>query len=184
MITKQHLWVLLPHLPFPLWNQHVLEGIANTIGRFVVVDDDFHLTFDKRITRVLFELDISLGLPTEVDILCNERLMIQKLDHLHVSFHCRVCHEIGHLQRSCPVLWSVSSSSSPEGTLNITNRAAIDARELIILGIFPHSQSLSDEVSNSFLDAIDDLVQSRANAPPSVSSPAPSPLSVLMPDPQ
>ena len=58
-ITKRHLWTLLPQLPFPLWNKKVLEGIANSIGRFVDVDPDFHLAYDKRMARVLVELDVS-----------------------------------------------------------------------------------------------------------------------------
>ena len=89
-VTKRHLWVLLPSLPFPLWNLNILKGIANTIGRFVAVGEDFHLSFDKRMSRVLVELDISHGLPAEMEILCKERLLVQKLDYLHVSFHCRV----------------------------------------------------------------------------------------------
>ena len=48
-VMKCHLWVLMPHLPFPLWNVNILEGIANTIGCYVVVDNDFHLTYDKRV---------------------------------------------------------------------------------------------------------------------------------------
>ena len=31
-ISKHHLWVLLPHLPFPLWSRQILEGTGNTIG--------------------------------------------------------------------------------------------------------------------------------------------------------
>ena len=75
-ITKHHLWALLPHLPFPLWNKQVLEGVANTIGRFIAVEADFLLDFDKRVTRVLVELDVSSGLLAEVEILCGERLII------------------------------------------------------------------------------------------------------------
>ena len=75
-VTKHHLWVLLLHLPFPLWSLHTLEGIANTIGRFVAVDEDFHLSFDKRVARGLVKLDISLGLPAEVEILCKDRLFV------------------------------------------------------------------------------------------------------------
>ena len=80
-ITKRHLWVLLPHLPFPLWNKNVLEGIANTIGRFVAVETDFLLAFDKRVARILVEMDVSLGLPADVEVLYGERLFIQKLDY-------------------------------------------------------------------------------------------------------
>ena len=66
----------MPHLPYPLWNKHVLEGIGNTNGRFVNVEADFHLLFDKRVARILVEMDISLGLRAEVEILCNKRLLV------------------------------------------------------------------------------------------------------------
>ena len=102
-MTKRHLWVLLLHLPFPLWSLHTLEGIANTIGIFVAVDDNFHLSFDKRVTRVLVELDISLGLPTEVEILCKDCLFIQKLDYL--TFHSgAVTAEIRDISRELVLL--------------------------------------------------------------------------------
>ena len=55
---------------------NIIEGIANTIGRFVAVDEDFHLSFDKRVPRGLVKLDISLGLPAEVEILCKDRLFV------------------------------------------------------------------------------------------------------------
>ena len=76
----------MPHLPFPLWNVNILEGIANTIGRYVAVDDDFHLTYDKRVARLFVELDVSRGFPAEVEILCKDHLLIQRLDYLHVPF--------------------------------------------------------------------------------------------------
>ena len=31
-VTKHHLWLLLPSLPFPLWHKSILEAIANTVG--------------------------------------------------------------------------------------------------------------------------------------------------------
>ena len=68
--------MLLPHLSFPLWSRQILEGIGNTIGWFVAMEADFHLAYDKRIARVLVEMDISLGLPAKVEILCNERLLV------------------------------------------------------------------------------------------------------------
>ena len=48
----------------------------NTIGRFVAVDDNFHLAYDKRMARVLVEMDISLSLPADVEILCKDRLLV------------------------------------------------------------------------------------------------------------
>ena len=64
-------------MPFPLWSINILEGIANTIAIFVAVEDDYHLTYDKRMERVLVEMDISHGLPTEIEILCKEHLLVQ-----------------------------------------------------------------------------------------------------------
>ena len=79
-----------------------MEGIRNTIGRFVAVEDDFHLAYDKQVARILVEMDISQGLPAEVDILCNEHLLIQRLNYLHVPFRCSCCRTVGHLRNSCP----------------------------------------------------------------------------------
>ena len=76
-IKKRHLWVLLPSVPFPLWRCSLLEGIANTIGQFVAVEEDFMLTYDKRMAKILVEMDIFEGLLAEVEILCQECLFSQ-----------------------------------------------------------------------------------------------------------
>ena len=110
-INKRHLWVLLPQLPFPLWSKSILEGIGNTIGRFVSVEDDFLQVYDKRIARILVEMDISRGLPAEVELLCGERLLIQRLDYLYVPFRCGICRSIGHLRHSFPKRISVDDPS-------------------------------------------------------------------------
>ena len=73
-VVKHHLRVIISALPFPFWNKRLLEGIANTIGRFVALEEDFMSVFDKRKAKVLVEMDISQGLPSEVDILCQDRL--------------------------------------------------------------------------------------------------------------
>ena len=43
-------------------------------------------TYDKRLAKILVEMDLSRGLPAEVEILCNECLLVQRLDYLHVPF--------------------------------------------------------------------------------------------------
>ena len=88
-----------------------MEGIGNTIRRFVAVEADFHLAYDKRVARVLVEMDISRGLPTEVEILCNERLLIQRLDYLHVPFRCSCCRTVGHLRNSFPHIFLEGNNS-------------------------------------------------------------------------
>ena len=68
-VTIRHLWVLLPAFPFPLWSKDILTSLANSLGRFVALEKDFHLQFDKRTAKVLVELEISRGLILEVDII-------------------------------------------------------------------------------------------------------------------
>ena len=38
-VVKRHLWVLLPHLPFPLWNKEFLISISKSLGRFVALQN-------------------------------------------------------------------------------------------------------------------------------------------------
>ena len=92
-VKKRHLWVLLLGLPFPLWNRSLLEGIGNTIGRFMAVEDDFMNSYDKRMAKILVELDISKGLPADVEILCLDRMFSQRLDYLSIPFKCSQCQE-------------------------------------------------------------------------------------------
>ena len=77
-VKKRHLWVLLPSLPLPLWNREVMEGIGNTIGRFVAVEDDFLHSYDKRMAKILVEMDLTTRLPAEIEILCLERIIQQR----------------------------------------------------------------------------------------------------------
>ena len=69
-VTIRHLWVILLAFPFPLWSKDILTGLANSLGRFVALEKEFHLQFDKQTAKVLVELDISRGLIPEVDIVC------------------------------------------------------------------------------------------------------------------
>ena len=91
---------------------NILEGIANTIGHYVAVDEDFHLTYDKRVAQVLVELDVMRGSPAKVEILCNDCLLVQRLDYLHVPFRCSNHRDMGHLRRSCPTQKQASYDTS------------------------------------------------------------------------
>ena len=74
-----------------------MEGIGNTLERFVAVENDFSHTYDKRKVKILVELDLSTGLPAEVDIICNDRVIRQRIDYLNVPFRCSYCRAVGHL---------------------------------------------------------------------------------------
>ena len=116
-IKKRHLWALLPGLPFPLWNRDTLEGIGNSIGRFIAIEEEFLNTFDKRMARILVEIDVSMGLPADIDILCDQRVIPQRIDYQGVPFRCSLCRDIGHLRRRCPALRS-SRSPRPFSSLS------------------------------------------------------------------
>ena len=100
-ITKRHLWVILPSLPFPLWNKYFLVGFSNSIGHFFGMVKDFNLAFDKRMARVLVEIDVSKGMLAKTDIVCGGFIINQRLDYLHLPFHCNFCHNTCNLRRNC-----------------------------------------------------------------------------------
>ena len=79
------MWVLLPALPFPLWNKDILTGLVNSIGCFVSLEKDY-LLFDKQTAKVLVELDISNGLLPEIEIVCGDHVISQRLDYLNLPF--------------------------------------------------------------------------------------------------
>ena len=103
-VIKHHIWVLLPSLPFPLQNKEFLIGLAKSLGRFVALEKDFHLIFDKRTAGVLVELYVSNGLLPYIDIVCGDLIINQKLEYLHIPFRCNYYHETSHLRNSCSLL--------------------------------------------------------------------------------
>ena len=54
--------------------------------------------------RICVELDLSKGLPEQINLKINDTVWTQILDYENTAFRCRHCHLIGHLQNSCPLL--------------------------------------------------------------------------------
>ena len=107
-------------VPIPSFSSmelYMLEFIGNTIGHFVTVEEDFMNSYDKRMAKILVEMDISVGLLADVEILCHEHLFSHHLDYLNIPFRCSCCRDVGHLHRECLVLrqgaTSLSSQHSP-----------------------------------------------------------------------
>lgn len=181
-VSRRHLWVLLPQLPFPLWSKSILEGIGNTIGRFVAVEDDFLQVYDKRMARILVELDISRGLPAEVELLCEERLLIQRLDYLYVPFRCSICRSIGHLRHSCPSRFAGGDLS--DASLDKIGSPAPRPPSHSHSGTVLDSSPPVEIVPDSYFEAVDSLILSHKKAvvplsPPIcalIPPPSPSPI--------
>ena len=70
----------------------LLIGITKYRGIFVAMEENFLHSFDKCMTRVLVELDVTYGLPPEIDILWDEEVHVQKLDYQNTPFRSHYYH--------------------------------------------------------------------------------------------
>jgi hypothetical protein len=99
--SLRHIWVLLPGLPLNLWNKPALRAIGNLLGRFLKVDEKCLSSQDKRMARVLVEIDIHAGLMESLELEWRGQIMIQRLDYLGIPFRCSHCRQTGHLRNDC-----------------------------------------------------------------------------------
>jgi hypothetical protein len=97
----RHFWVLLPGLPLNLWNKKALAAIGNALGRFIAMDESLLCASDRKLARVLVEVDIHSGLLETLDIQWRDQYFTQKLDYMGIPFHCTLCRRTGHLRCSC-----------------------------------------------------------------------------------
>lgn len=68
--VKHHLWLFLVDSSIQCWNLKGFIGIANTIGKFILMEDDQLLGFKRCSSpRVLVEMDCSEGLPAEWEVI-------------------------------------------------------------------------------------------------------------------
>jgi hypothetical protein len=57
---------------------------------------------DKRMAKVLVEVDVHVGLLEVLEIEWRGLLFVQRLDYLGLPFRCTVCRRTGHLRKECP----------------------------------------------------------------------------------
>jgi hypothetical protein len=76
-------------------------AIGNSLGRFISVDPKTLVGPDKKLARILVELDIHEGLLESLDIDWRGHLTRQKLDYLGIPFRCSLCRQTDHLRKSC-----------------------------------------------------------------------------------
>jgi len=99
--SHRHVWVLLPGLPLNLWNISALTAIDNLLGRFLKVDEAGLKGTDKRMVKVIVEIDVTAGLMDSLEVEWRGQVMVQRLDYLGIPFRCSLCRRTGHLRRDC-----------------------------------------------------------------------------------
>jgi hypothetical protein len=59
---------------------------------------------NKRLSWILVEMDLELGLLEDIEILMDHGSFIQVLDYLREPFRCHFCRHIGHIKTKSPFL--------------------------------------------------------------------------------
>jgi hypothetical protein len=84
-----------------LWSLEAFKEIGNALGKFLYTDPKVLSGSDRRVGKLLVEVDLFGGLPDEIDIGWRGVMIQQRLDFLGVPFRCTNCKEIGHLRAQC-----------------------------------------------------------------------------------
>jgi hypothetical protein len=93
--------VLLPRCPLILWSLEAFKEIGNALGKFIYVDPKLLTGSDRRVGKLLVEVDLFGGLPNEIDIGWRGVVIQQGLDFLGVPFICIIYKDTGHLRFQC-----------------------------------------------------------------------------------
>jgi hypothetical protein len=88
-----------------MWNRKAMEVVGNSIGRFLKIEEeDLHST-NKKMEKILVEIDIHGGLLDVLEIEWRGLLFVQRLDYLGLPFHCTLCRKTGHLRKECTQIY-------------------------------------------------------------------------------
>jgi hypothetical protein len=82
-----------------------MEGVGNTLGHFIKFDKETMHSLDKRMEKVLVEVDIHTRLLETLEIEWRVHLFYQRLDYLGIPFHYSLCICTSHLRKECPPIY-------------------------------------------------------------------------------
>lgn len=101
-VTRMPVWVRLYNLSLQFWNEVVLVGIGNIIGRYIKTDtlrlEECVYTF----AQIRVEVDLSKALPECIQLNHKQQKWTQHLDFENTAFRCGICGNTTHLQNTCP----------------------------------------------------------------------------------
>eukprot|EP00253_Pinus_taeda_P015034 PITA_15034 len=97
------IWIRLFGLPIEFWDPEILEGIGNTIRTFIKVAETIRRGRYTSYARICVYMNISEPLPEYIGLEYHDEVWQQPVDYEHIPFHCRRCHEYGHLLKQFPL---------------------------------------------------------------------------------
>eukprot|EP00253_Pinus_taeda_P028504 PITA_28504 len=99
VINKPPIWFRLPNLPAHFWHFIVFLAIGNTLGHYLDIDTSRKVIGLYTYSRQCAEIDISKGLPDQINLKFGDFHWTQPLDYKNTAFRFRHCHQTGHLQK-------------------------------------------------------------------------------------
>lgn len=142
----RHLWMLIPGLPIELWSEELIMGLANAVGKFIRFDKHNRCGMDRRVAKVMVEMDMRPGLPAEVEVVWGSRVWRQRLDFYKIPFRCFACRKIGHVQANCSSFRHHRADSSSSG-LSTPKSSQSKSLSLIPGKSIPNQSDLFSELS-------------------------------------
>ena len=80
-VVHCHHWVIFLDFPIQCWNLKSFMVVANAIGSFMFIEDDQLLGFDCSTPRIMVDMDLSEGLPNELEVLWDGSYYTHKLNY-------------------------------------------------------------------------------------------------------
>ena len=80
-----------------LWLKEFFKVVTNKLGKFIALDKDFVFMEDKRMFRVLVDLDLIEVMQVDIEINWHYGNFIQPLDYWKFPFWHLFCRDIGHI---------------------------------------------------------------------------------------
>ena len=74
------------------------------MGNFLEADFSYLETLEKKVARILVNLNLREGLAESINLDWGPVIISQILDYENVPFHCRRCHAYGHPMSECSLL--------------------------------------------------------------------------------
>ena len=91
-------------LPLHFWDLYHFKQIGDILGTFLEADFSYLETLEKKVARILVNLNLRDGLAESINLDWGPVIISQILDYENVPFGCRRCHAYGHPISECSLL--------------------------------------------------------------------------------